>query len=267
MDPPQDPPQDSARDAQLQADSEWLQRIRARIKSPSPRNPNMSWESNDADLIERQLQDDRHRSWGFVIYRTTYTSDDDWAEFLRRLCFRMEAKFDRYNGRDILEKFALTVFEDRSLFDGASTDTIRRHFQQWSVSTYRTEQRLEGSEAGSGGGSSFRGIGRSPRYLFAIQVDAEALHSVVHDAPAPPWIDVTTNGCVKLIDKSWYLGRSERMLAGADPFEPIEGVTEEDVGWAKVPYQDVMTEWYTKCRSANNWGLNYRRPPVVMGHP
>ena len=86
----------------------------------------MSWENNAADLIERQLQHDGHRAWGFVVYRTIYDNDVDWTEFLRRLRFQMEDKFNCFNGRDILEKFTLTVLEDRSLFDGASTSNNGR---------------------------------------------------------------------------------------------------------------------------------------------
>ncbi|KAL9107641.1 MAG: hypothetical protein Q9227_007448 [Pyrenula ochraceoflavens] len=257
MDPAPNPPENTSQDAQLQADNAWLDGLRRQIQSPSQRNPDMSWESNAADLIERQLQDDGHRTWGFVIYRSTYNSETDWAEFLRRLRFQMEDMFDYFNGRDILDRFALTVLEDRSLFDNASTDVIRRHFQQWSVMAYRTEQQQPGE-------SSAIRIGLSPRYRFAVQVDADALHSIIHDAPAPPEIDNTKKGWVKLIDKSWYLGRSEGSRLTDDPLEPIEGVTERDVGWMKVPYQNVMTEYYTKCRSVNNWTRSYRRPPEIV---
>lgn len=133
------------------------------------------------------------------------------------------------------------MLKARSLFEGASTNTVRQHFQQWSVTAYRTEQQLK---EGSGSGvSDWRvGIGRSPR--CALQVDAEALHSVVHNAPAPPELDATKKAWVKLINKSWYLGRSEGNFG---PLESIEGVIEEDVGWMKVPYQSVMTEYYTPC--------------------
>lgn len=120
---------------------------------------------------------------------------------------------------------------------------------------YRTEQQSDEGSASSAGRIR---IGRSPRYLFVVQVDAAALHSIAHDAPAPPELDTTKKGWVKLIDRSWYLGRSE---GRSDPLEPIEGVTEPDVGWMKVPYQLVMTEQYTKCRSPTNWTLQYRRPP------
>ena len=170
----------------------------------------------------------------------------------------MDDTFEDIGGLDILDKFVLTLFEDQALFDNVSTDTIRRHFQQWSSTAYRTEQQPPEQERSS---STRVLLGRSPRYHFVVRVDAEALHSIVHDAPAPPELDVTKKGWVKLIDKSWYLGRSE---ARERPLESIEGVTEPDVGWVKVAHQNVMTDWYTMYRSGNNWGLNYRRPPQVM---
>ena len=134
MDTPQDLLQDAqsnpSQEAQHQADNTWFQSLQSRIQNPSSRNPNLSWESNTADQIERQLQEDGHQTWGFVIYRTTYASDADWAEFLRRLRFQMDDAFEYIGRLDRLDKFALTLFEDQALFDNVSTDTIRRHFQQ-----------------------------------------------------------------------------------------------------------------------------------------
>lgn len=142
------------------------------------------------------MQTDGHRTWGYVVYRTTYSSDDNWAEFLRRLRFHMEDTFDTYNGRDILEFFSLTVFSDSSLFDGADTPTIRAHFRQWAENAFRAEQQPQDGS----GGEEVR-MGHSPRYHFCVQVDAAALHSVVHDAPAPPAFDLTKKSWVKLINK------------------------------------------------------------------
>lgn len=99
----------------------FLERLRSRIKSPSLRNPYQSWHTKTADLIERQLQQDGHRTWGFVIYRTTYDNDADWAEFLRRLRAEMEQVFDHRGGRDILDVFSLAVVEDREKLDGADS--------------------------------------------------------------------------------------------------------------------------------------------------
>jgi hypothetical protein len=36
---------------------------------------------------------------------------------------------ENYNGLDMLDSFQTTVVEDRALLEGASTATIREHFQ------------------------------------------------------------------------------------------------------------------------------------------
>jgi len=249
-------------EAEIQAENEraiqaFLNRPRRRIASPSPRKPDMSRHFNDADQIEQQLQEDSHRTWGFVIYRTTYSSDEDWAEFLKRLRFRMEETFDFYNGRDILDLFTLTVIEDREHLDGAGTAAIREHFRQWRTTAPQSEQQ-------QGDASGEIGPGESPRYRYAIQVDAASLRSVVYDAPAPPEPDPTKMGWVKLIDASWQPTPSEHVRGS---FEPLEGVIQKNVGWMKVPYQNVMSEYYLSCRGLNWWVSSYRRPPVVMGYP
>ena len=48
----------------------------------SRRTPPWSTHFNNADNIERYLQEDGHRTWGLVIYRCTYESDDDWDQVL-----------------------------------------------------------------------------------------------------------------------------------------------------------------------------------------
>ncbi|RMZ89596.1 hypothetical protein DV736_g3180, partial [Chaetothyriales sp. CBS 134916] len=191
---------------------------RRRPTSPSPRTPDISWHSNVADVLERQLQEDNHRTWGFVIYRTTYDNDEDWVEFLKRLRIRMEEEFDRFHGRDILELFTLTVIEDREHIDGASTAAIQEHFRQWRMTAPQSEQQQDNT-------ASEVGPGLSPRYRYAIEVDTAALHSVVYDAPAPPDLDTTKLGWVKLIDVSWEPASPESI---GNFFEPIEGVVQEN---------------------------------------
>jgi hypothetical protein len=249
-------------DAEAQEETDRLvqaildRRQRRRIKSPSPRQPEMSRHFNHADQIETQLEEDGHRTWGFVIYRTTYTNDYEWAEFLRRLRSRMEHTFDDYNGRDILDLFTLTVIEDRQLLEGASTATVRDHFRQWRATAPQLEQARDDDTASNL-------ITCSPRYRYAIQVDEASLRSIIYDAPVPPEIDLTKRGWVKLLDASWQPTLSERIRYS---FEPIEGVTERNVGWMKIPYQN-SDEYYVNCRNLNYWITSYQRPPVVMGYP
>ena len=231
---------------------------------PSPRNPRISRHSSHADRIEQQMQADGHRTWGYVIYRTTFDSDADWAEFFRRLRFQMNNEMEFYNGKDILDLFTWTIFDDRSLFDGADTATIRQHFKQWAETAFRSEQQRPGTD------EEVR-TGRSPRYRFCVQVDAEALKSVVHDAPPPEEVDVSSTGWVKLINKSWMLRSENPIFRGRPPdpnvYEAIEGVTDGDVGWMKYPYQSVMGEWYVILENMNAWIVNYQRPPAVVGYP
>jgi hypothetical protein len=46
-----------------------------RAKNPSQHTPDRESTFNDADNIERQLQEDGHKIWGWVIYGCTYKSD------------------------------------------------------------------------------------------------------------------------------------------------------------------------------------------------
>jgi hypothetical protein len=46
---------------------------------------------NNADNIERQLQEDGHKIWGWVIYRCTYKSNEEWASFMDRLRYYIES--------------------------------------------------------------------------------------------------------------------------------------------------------------------------------
>ena len=95
--------------------------------------PTISDEFNTAVQIERQLQQDGHRLWGFAIYRCTYDSDPDWTQFMQRLRLRMTEMLEFYYREDIMDNFDFTVIENRDLFDGASTSTIREHFKSWAA--------------------------------------------------------------------------------------------------------------------------------------
>ena len=66
-----------------------------------------------------------------------------------------------------MESLSLTVIEDRSILDDASTSFVREHFKQWAATAPQKEQ-----------GTS---PGLSQRYRYCVQVDADALESVVYD--------------------------------------------------------------------------------------
>ncbi|KFY18409.1 hypothetical protein V491_04783 [Pseudogymnoascus sp. VKM F-3775] len=195
---------------------------------------------NSAYNIERQLQEYGHQTWGFIIYRCTYGSDDDWNKFMELLQYRIRNSLEFYDTVDMMDSFSLTVVEDQSTFDDASTSSVREHFKQWAATAPDSEQ-------GEG-----IGPGQSPRYGYCIQVDDGALESIMEDE---------NDGYINLIQKDW-----EPDTAGArEPAEePIEDCTLHDIGWMFVDYRFVMVEMYDLLDGLYNWYREYRRPPVVV---
>lgn len=110
-------------------------------------------------------------------------------------------------------------------------------------------------------------MGQQPRYHFCIQVDEASLQSVVH-SPSRVGSVVADNGWVKLISKNWNpIKEDPHARPNPNVYEPIEGITEMDVGWMKIPLEDVMKDAYTGNEMLNGWRANFVRPPAVVGWP
>lgn len=245
----------------------FLERMKNFVaKDPSPRNPRISTHSSFADRIEAQYQADGHETWGYVIFRTTYDDEAAWTEFMRRLRFWATDSMEIFNGQDVLDKMTWTVFDDRERFDGANAATIRQHFRDWAETAVKHEQQQPGQVD-----DAPVSMGRSPRYRYCVQVDAEALRSAVHDAPPPPDFDEDNLGWVKVIDKNWLPRAENPLFAGRKPdpnvYAEIDGSTEHNVGWVKCPLPSVMTEYYMLFQDLNGYTISYRRPPAVIGYP
>ncbi|KAK5127300.1 hypothetical protein LTR08_004438 [Meristemomyces frigidus] len=185
----------------------------------SRRQPDCPTVFNSCDNIERYMQEDGHQIWGWVIYRSDYNSEDDWQEFLSRLRMSIEKTLGRCGGLDMLPSLNHKVFEDRNLFDGVDAATIREHFRVWAATASEQEQ----------GG---KGPARSQRYQFCMQVDTEALHSVVHEAPPPEREDTKNKGWVKLIWKDWEPAADDVMENAED--QPIDGIAQNDLAAAAI---------------------------------
>ena len=211
------------------------------ILNPSRRQPHIPTTHNDADIIERYIQEDGHRTWGIVVYRCTYKSDEDWAEFIRILQADTEHSMRRANGLDILDRFRLTVFEDRAL-EGASISTIREKFRQWATTASQEEQGT--------------GLGQSQRYQYCIMVDEAALESCVRPATEKSSYAIVIHGPWKP-----RLPRDDDELE--ETYEPLEGCTLYNVGWIKGDLRYlVMHIYYYLGRSS--WSVNYQRPPEIV---
>jgi hypothetical protein len=229
------------------------------MASPSPRDPSRrtpeieSW-MNGADKLERLLAKDKFKTWGFVIYRCTYQSDSEWEKFMVRLYKRVGKYLGYYNGLDLLVSFAPKVLEDRS-FEGATVVSLRENFNEWAMTAVIEEQGIDPS-------SLF--YLKNGRYRFFIMVDQEALDSIL----STPEDDIH-GGFVRLVNAEWKPDElDEEELAergGPSPEEePLEGCTEEDVGWMKVRWRDSQMPGYLQLDDSLGWDMYYSRPPVIQ---
>jgi hypothetical protein len=210
------------------------------IRDPSHRTPDRETTLNNADNIERQLQQDNHQIWGFVIYRCTYESETEWAEFMDRLNFYIEETLRFDNALDMKSSLDYRVFEDVERLDKAHPSAIREIFSQWAETAPQREQ----------GAGKF--AMRSQRYDYCLHVDQEALVSVIR-GPAPP-ADNWGGGFVNLVCK--------RVWGGMRP-EYTEGREERDACWIRISCRGLIATWYNLFRPQGSWGNEYRVPPEV----
>ncbi|KAJ5317415.1 hypothetical protein N7508_001923 [Penicillium antarcticum] len=215
---------------------------------------------NMADLIERNLETDGFHYWGITMYRTTYKSDVDWANFLDRFMGSVRTELESDDGLDILDSFRPVVMEDARRFDGATPDQIRDAFKEWARVACETEQGVPYKRAE---------WAYSARYRLCIMVDEEALQSVL-DIPTEDLEAYNTTGFVILINGRWPPEWDpEELAAGGGPddgHEPVYGCTLDEVGWMKVRYGEAQTGASSRMTDDGDWSVEYRRPPAIGFH-
>lgn len=221
----------------------WIRNRAQRVKNPSKRTPDRDTHFNDADSVERQLAEDGHKIWGWVIYRCTYEDDEEWTEFMHRLRYYIEDTLRFDNALDMLSSLDYQVFDNRETFDRVHPSVVREHFEKWTATAPEQEQGEGKSE------------GYSQRYNYCIHVDQEALQSVISGS-APP-ADNLGDGFVNLVCRD-----GPNVLGGMRP-EHTEDRDERDLCWMRITYYDLMVGWYNLLRRQASWFNEYRIPPEV----
>lgn len=207
------------------------------------------------DTIQKLFEGWHHSKWGFVIYRCTYASDDDFKAFILRLkTYATDSiEFHGADSRPIVQHLTWTVVEDREELDGASTADVRRRFDDWCRS----------DEAAAEQPDSAHPVSESPnaRYRFAVQIDQASLES----------FKIERRPFVNLVLRKWPFGLQgddeddddDDVEEGKEGDE-AEGSTEEDVGWCKVRVSSLLPSRYAELCHPNSWHLIYQRPPAVV---
>ncbi|KAJ5248576.1 hypothetical protein N7468_000027 [Penicillium chermesinum] len=224
---------------------------------PSKRVPTMETTCNRADNLERLLQKDGFKTWGFVIYRCTYDSDLDWQKFLDFYMSGVKASLKFYGGLDLLDSFAPTVLEDPS-FKSAKVTELREHFNTWALEAMQREQNITVARA-------HKYYPYSGRYRFFIMVDQAALQSVLN----APDKKLRKKAFVRLVNTEWepqVLDEDEIEALGGplDEFEPLEGCTLEDVGWMLMPFNQAGLTAFHHVRDTVDFDFYYCRPPEMQ---
>ncbi|KAJ5436236.1 hypothetical protein N7445_007121 [Penicillium cf. griseofulvum] len=220
----------------------------------SKRDPTMYSFMNEADLVEKLLKEDGFTIWGFVIFRCTYHNDSDWKNFMARMVGAVSEDLKEYSGLDLLDTFAPTVLEDPS-FEGATVATLREHFHQWKKSALKEEQGVSEDYTPTSG-----------RYRFFITVDQEAMESVLN-TPLGVFEEYEL-GHVRMVNAKWkwtYVPEedSEDEDISEPEFEPLEGCTEDDVGWMNIRWRIVQLRGFHKITEIDDWETYYVRYPGI----
>lgn len=90
---------------------------------------NTALRSNMSNAANRRIRDrlsnDPEMKLGFIVYRCTYASDDDWNRFMRYLGTTVRATLVKAELGDVLDRLDWNVQEDINL-EEASFEEVRR---------------------------------------------------------------------------------------------------------------------------------------------
>jgi hypothetical protein len=202
--------------------------------------------------------------WGMVVYRVSYGDNTAWERILALINEDVKEASGKPRDRlDVLARHQLVVMNDRSQFDGATPDQVRKHFTNWAVDELRRNWReppMPDNEVPEiEPGSRFTvDSSAGTRYNFCLLVDDICLES----------LDKMCNPVVKLVTKYWTAGEQDLECEEEDEGENPGyegGVSDsefEDVGWMYKnvsEYVDIQNDFHDPW----NWADDYVRPPIM----
>jgi hypothetical protein len=83
------------------------------------------YKGKDMVATRELLEEDPAAKWGFVIYRCTYTDDEEWARFMDYLNTRTRLNLESEGDQDLFERIDWQVQDDREKFDDAGSGFLR----------------------------------------------------------------------------------------------------------------------------------------------
>ncbi|KAL2812858.1 hypothetical protein BJX63DRAFT_432362 [Aspergillus granulosus] len=107
----------------------------------------------------------------------------------------------------------------------------------------------------------------SSRFQQFLQVDEESLQSMREEFEEP--VRLRGTGHVNFVFADWPYDledsdEDEGQQEDDEVFEPIDGCTEEDVGWMKVASTGLQPFFFLYTCDIGGWQQQYIRPPEVL---
>ncbi|KAH9999576.1 hypothetical protein F4779DRAFT_622703 [Xylariaceae sp. FL0662B] len=229
--------------------------------------------------LRRSLERSQHDKWGFLIYRTTYASDELWTRYLAHLETEIQEALDFYEQHVDVQAAIRpgqrwTVVEDPATLGAASKADVRVRFRDWVAGR---------SVARDGPGADYAFLEQLvPRYRFCLMVDAACLESFERGVRSGGGDGGAANGAkpyILLIDAQFEdggdhsgqpagddqregLDEDEDEDVVAEEYPEVEGCTDRDVGWMFVDTGAIF-DLYDEAAGRKEWRYVYCRPPSV----
>lgn len=202
-------------------------------------------------ILDSLLKRAGHEEWGWHIYRwirCTYSSDDDWSEFMKRLKTMTQRMIDSGGATydAVAKQLVWTVVEDRSRLETATKSDACAVCSriEWTARKQLLNSQMRDFPPSTA---------LMSRYLYCIHVDEESLRSVLDDS---------SDWHVNLVNRRWAPEEEDSdaeesvddedisdEMREASLFPEIEGCTEEDVGWTKASESILVGRYVSLCDS------------------
>ncbi|KAF2447209.1 hypothetical protein P171DRAFT_430119 [Karstenula rhodostoma CBS 690.94] len=144
--------------------------------------------SQDMVRTRKLLEEDANAKWGFIVYRCTYESDDEWARFMQYLNTSVRTRLERDGDGDLFDRIDWQVQDDREQFDRAGSITLRQHFTSTILPTL-----------------SYPSTARHQAFVAVYQL---TLNRILTIAPPPEEFDTDGRGFLSLIShderEGWF---------------------------------------------------------------
>ncbi|PLB55402.1 hypothetical protein P170DRAFT_432945 [Aspergillus steynii IBT 23096] len=170
----------------------------------------------------------REATWGYVVYRTTYTpeSNTQFPKVLEMLETWIKREIykdlndlenaDPAPNNEIWARHRFTVIEDENALNGATIDTVRAHFEQWVEDKCQRDM--------------------WNKYRICMVIDDDILQRLV-DVPTPEQhAEQHGDGCLQEIEK-WYVKVIE-------PFFDPYNAAQDYEGWMNCSVYVLVRLWH-----------------------